>query len=243
MDELLAHAQARLGAARKDAETKRRSPSTLEEAIGDAMAAASWVSDEQVAEYERTRERQRRTDRLLDSGVAEVLTPEMVEALVSDTIDVTEALAWTKKWVAYQHAPSRAKGPRPMLALVGAMGRGKTVAGAWLVLHAGARYIEADEVCRLAAAKFGPEVEEWKRLQRARALVIDEVGTEENTGQAAAAYRVLLNRRQGECLTLLLGNISRADLKARLDARTWNRMCERALVVELEGESMRRGEP
>lgn len=221
----------------------RRPPQTLEEAIGEAMAAAAWVSDAEVAEYERDRERQRRFDRLWDSGVADVLTPEMVEALVSDTLTMTEALAWTRKWLAYQHAKTQPKGPRPMLALVGDMGRGKTVAAAWLVLHAGARYIEADEVCRIASAKFGPEVEEWRRLQRARALVIDEVGTEENPAQAAAAYRILLNRRQGERLTLLLGNITRADLKARLDARTWDRMRERALVVELEGDSMRRGEP
>lgn len=214
---------------------------SLSDAVARAMAAAQWVSDEEVARYEAERERERRVEWLYSTGVADMLTPEMVQAIADDRLEPTDALGLVRRWAAYQRDP--AKGPKPILAIVGAMGRGKTVAAAWLVLHENARYIEAEEVCRLASARWGPERETWQRVQAARVLVVDEVGTEGDASTAAAAYRELLNRRQNGRPTLLLGNVSKADLRARLDARTWDRMRPLASIIELGGESLRRGEP
>lgn len=215
---------------------------TLGDAIERALSAGAWVSDEEVARYEAGRERERRVEALRDSGIADTLTPEMCRAVVDDSLEATVALDWVRRWTAYQRAPEQSRGPRPILALVGEPGLGKTVAAAWLVVHERARYIEADEVCRLASARWGAEAEAWQRVQRARVLVVDEVGTEADAGIARAAYRELINKRQGERLTLLLGNVSKADLRARLDPRTVDRMRERAIVIEVKGESMRRGE-
>lgn len=214
----------------------------MDRAIKRAMEASRWASDEEVARYEARRERERRMDLVWGSGVADVLTPEMIEALVDDRLERTEALEWTRRWVTYQRGTVRPRGPRPILALVGGMGRGKTVAAGWLVLHESARYIEADEVLRLASARWGADLEAWRRLQRQRVLVIDEVGVEPDKHAAAAAYRELLNKRLGHRLTLLLGNLSKKDLRARLDLRTVDRLRERGQIIELEGESLREGD-
>lgn len=215
---------------------------SVTEAIELAMAATEWVSDAEVERYEAHRKRESKLDLLRASSIADVLTPEMLEALVDDKLDTTKALWATRRWVTYQRGTIRPRGPRPILGLMGAMGSGKTVAAGWLVLHEGARYIEAAEVCRIAAARWGDDLEAWRRLQRQRVLVIDEVGTEPDAEAAAAAYRELLNKRQGDRLTLLLGNMDKKTLRARLDPRTVDRLRERALVIELDGESLRRGD-
>lgn len=213
---------------------------TLGDVIAEAMSAASWVSDDEVARYEAERDRDQRLRLLHDLGLAGRLTARMVRALAADRLDATEALDTVRRWVAYASGP-QPRGPRPILALIGEMGRGKTVAAAWLAVHEAARYVEAEELVRLASARFGEERQAWDRIVSARTLVVDEVGTEDDKGRARAAYRRLIDQRHDR-LTLLSGNVSRAELRALLDPRTVDRVREMGAVVELEGESMRTGD-
>lgn len=223
-----------------EAAPKPRSLPTLAEAIGAALETRQWVSDEEVARYEAERDHENRLRRLRDLGFEGRLPKAMVRALATDRLEPTAALDTVRRWVAYASGP-QARGPRPILALIGAMGRGKTVAAAWLALSESARYVEAEELSRLSVARFGEERLAWERLCAARALIVDEVGTEDDRARARAAYRSLLNQRHDR-LTLLCGNLNRAELRALLDERTVDRVREMGVVVELEGESMRRGD-
>ncbi len=269
MDDRIAQAQADLD--RRRGELVRRqvpmkgrrggplvpSAESLEDVLRSAAerGVTPWVSDEEVARYEAGRERQRRAERIRDSGIAEHLTEEMLDAVARDALDATEALEWTRRWVAYQRGEERKRGPRPILTLIGERGRGKTIAAAWLLASEGGRYVHAEELCRLHAARFGPEREECARILRTGVLVVDELGTEEDRARAAAMLYDVVDRRQGRKLTLLLGNMTvrrptkdgEPDLSApaplveRYDARTLDRMRQIAGVVELEGASLRRG--
>lgn len=247
MDERILAAQRELDARRArtarvhfEAPPKPRGPSSLAEVLEGAIAA-QWVSDEEVARYEAERQREARLRLLDDLGLASRLPKRMVHALAADKLRPTPALDTVRRWVAYATG-AQPRGPKPILAIIGAMGVGKTVAAAWLALAEGGRYVEAEELVRLSVARFGEERLAWERLASARVLIVDEVGTEEDRARARSAYRSLLNQRHDPRLTLLVGNLSRAELRAILDERTVDRVREMGVVVELSGKSMRRGD-
>jgi DNA replication protein DnaC len=203
-----------------------------------AERCLATVSEHELAAYDRERERERRLERLRDAGVLDVVTPDMVTALAFDRLENSKALDMVKRWAAYQRAATRVGGDKCVMALLGDMGRGKTIAAAWLLAAEGGLYVEAEELSRLHAAKWGDERVRYERLTRAGVLVVDELGTEEDS---RAALRDIINRRQGRRLTLLLGNLSREDFQARLDPRTWDRLRTCAVIAEVQGESMRKG--
>lgn len=243
-------AQERLEAAREVREAERRRANRDEHQDTAARLAAAivraqgWVSDEEVSAYERTRERERRAERMRDGGVIDVLTPELIGRVALDALEQTEALDMVRRWVAYQRGPSETRalhGEKPVFALVGNMGRGKTVAAAWLIANEGGRYISSERLSRLQAARFGDEQGLCRRTLSTGVLAIDEIGFEENHGHATAALFDAVNERQGRRLTLLLGNLSKADLAARLGRRTVDRMRTCGNVFELAGDSMRSG--
>jgi DNA replication protein DnaC len=211
--------------------------------VQDSMIAAieelaerclATVSDRELADYERERERDRRLERMRDAWVVDVLPPPMVGRIANDKLEPSAALDTVRRWAAYQAS----RGDKCVLALLGDMGRGKTIAAAWLLAAEGGLYIEAEELSRLHAAKWGDERVRFERICRAGVLVVDELGTEEDS---RAALRDVVNRRQGKRLTLLLGNLSREDFQKRLDPRTWDRLRTCAVIAEVQGDSMRRG--
>lgn len=201
----------------------------------DAMV----VSDEQIERYEAERERDRRRERLTASGIDEHLPPEIVDAVVADELDRTHAVDLVRRWVAYQAGP-RTQGSKPVFGLLGNMGRGKTVAAAWLIAAEGGRYMLAEDFCRLQSARFGDERAEYLRLLRLRTLVVDEVGTEESAERGQAMLHDIADRRLAR-RTLLLGNVTKSELRERLDARTTDRLRSCGVFHELAGESMRSG--
>lgn len=200
---------------------------------------AAIASDEQIAAYEAERELEQRRERVIASGVDEHLPPEMVEAVVRRKLRRTEALVTARDWVTYQRG-EKAHGDRPVLALLGNIGRGKTVAAAWLLAAEGGAYIQAEDLCRLQSARFGPERAEYLRLLRLRTLVVDEVGTEEDAERAKATLHDVIDRRMAR-RTLLLGNVDAKGLRARMDPRTVDRINVCGVLRELAGSSMRGG--
>jgi hypothetical protein len=217
-------------------------PASLRSVLARISESAPWVSDEEVARYERGRRIDERTERLRLSGVLDVLPTSVAEAVARERLDATRALDVVRRWAAYQRGTPRPRDPRPVLVLMGDMGRGKTVAAASLLASESGRYVSAEELCRLHAARWGDDREIYQRLMRSGVLVVDEVGTEENPRIAQAAIHEVVDKRQGERLTLLLGNMDPAALQARLDARTWDRLRQLGTMVEVEGESLRRGD-
>jgi DNA replication protein DnaC len=223
----------------------RRAPQSLEDALRRVLSGEvrPWASDEEVARYEAARARRERRARAEALGLDRMLADDALAAVVADTLEATEALDVVRRWVAYQ-AGLRARGACPILALLGGPGVGKTVAAAWLLLSEGGRYVTAGELARLSRADWGDERAAHDRLLASRVLVVDELGTEGERAAAAATqaiHEVVDQRQSSSRLTLLIGNIGRAELRQRYDARTIDRLRAVAKIVELSGESMRRG--
>lgn len=136
-------------------------------------------------------------------------------------------------------------------ALSGPTGAGKTTAAAWWVMqrHPGSRYLKTGRQ-RMFEAK---RLERWPKyddaamleLERARALVIDDVGTEyqDVNGFYASFLDGLINARYAAMLpTLITTNMPAETFKSPVDGygkRIPDRIREHGEWVEIEGPSLR----
>lgn len=245
-DDRIAEAQSRLNAARTHrpgSSPRRSAPQSLQDALRrvETGQVVPWASDEEIGRYEAARARRERADRIEQLGLGQLLADDALTALADDALASTEALDRVRRWVAYQAGP-RARGSRPIVLLLGPPGIGKTVAAAWLLLSEGGRYVHASELAVLHGARWGAERARYEQLLAARVLVVDELGTEGDRHALAAIHDVVDRRQSAPRLTLLLGNLRRSELRQRYDARTIDRLRAVATVIELEGESMRRGQ-
>lgn len=127
-----------------------------------------------------------------------------------------------------------------ILALCGEMGRGKTFAGAWLLAQLGGRYISAEEM-RRTYVRFSPNDADVSRAKRARVLVIDDLGTELDAEEGAAALFDLLNKRMGNPYgwTLLTANLLADEFTERYGERTIERIKQCGAFMEVSGPNLR----
>lgn len=222
--------------------TASAGPHSLEELLRRIASdpGGHRVRDDDVARYEARRVRRERRERLTALGLDAVLSDEGRALAVDDSWASTAALERVRRWVAYQ-AGTRARGSRPIVVMLGPVGCGKTLAGAWLLMSQGGRYVSASELAALQVARWGAERERYAALLGSRVLVVDELGMEAGPGAVAAVHEVVDRRQSSPRLTLFLGNVRREELARRYDARTIDRLRACASVIELEGESMRRG--
>lgn len=215
------------------------------------------------------RERSRRRERLEASGIADAIMPEDVECVVRDQFpEQSHALRLVKRWV-YVHGTLNMRA-FSWLVMTGLRGRGKTVAGAWLLAfeeqgaasrgqardvrsskpsdhynpHAGL-YVHA-EVLRRARTDW-KERALFERACNARTLVVDELGTEgdERDEEDASAKRMLaelVTRRAGlsTAWTFLIGNVAEEELVPRYDERAIEKIRQRGRFVICEGPNLRR---
>lgn len=247
--------QAFLAAQKRLAETRRTAPrlvySSGPSPVGQRVARTLAevmergrelaASDDEVRRYQLELERNERRNRIINSGIADVLTPQVIDAVVMDRLQSTDSLEVVRQWRVYQRTPGIERSV-PICAVIGTMGLGKTVAAAWLLSREGGRYIEAEELCKLHSAKWGEERALYQRVLSTGVLVVDELGTESDHRVAMAALHDVVNKRQGKTATLLLGNLDIDELQRRYDARTIDRLREASRVIEVAGESMRRGQ-
>lgn len=139
------------------------------------------------------------------------------------------------------HLPALATRPRPVLALLGDLGRGKTVAAAWLLAERPGAYVKLDAAGPLKASRAAEDRALWRRLKATPYLVLDEVGHELDPVLGKAALNELVDERQGEGRwTLLIGNIDEAHLRRRYDPRTIDRLGRMWRVQVCAGPSLRR---
>lgn len=210
---------------------------TLLDLISDGLRVAS---DYEIRRYDQERHEQlakarraRRAEILEREGVP--LSPAGRLTVVHEIQPHPEACATILRWTATPSAP-------PFLAVVGERGLGKTVAAAWWVASVDGRYVKARELARLYRAQWGDDHERWRGYLRARYLVVDEVGTEDERDRdtVRAMLEELIDERQSR-RTLLLGNITAKQFGERLTARAADRWSECGYTMELRaGRSMRR---
>lgn len=211
---------------------------TLLDLISDGLRVAS---DYEIRAYDHERHEQlakarraRRAEILEREGVP--LSEMAHRSVVCELQPHPEACALILRWAANGAAPR-------MFACVGEKGLGKTAGAAWWVASTDGRYIKARELARLHASRHRDDADRFRGYLRAKVLVIDEVGAEDDrvtVDGVRACLEEVIDERQTR-RTLLLGNITSAQFQARLTSRASDRWAESGYTLELKaGRSMRR---
>lgn len=195
----------------------------------------------------------KRTERLEESGVADVILPEDFDRIVSGEPTMLPTMAF--RAVSAWHEAF--KGERagsihvPITVLYGMTGRGKTVAGAWLIAHEGGVYVTAPELYHLFSNSRRDE-NRINQILRARVALLDDLGTEENDAKAQGALWEFVNKRQGlrRAMTLITANLALYPIPgkvaeerafvSRYDERIKRRIEHAGRFVEATGEDLRR---
>jgi len=197
-----------------------------------------------VGDHERARRRA-----LRDSGVLGVLHPHAAAWIERDGFPrETHAMRLVRD---FYHQHSEGERLANILVLMGLMGVGKTFAVAWLLarprrskkdLPLGDEriYRSADEL-RFAYQRRGND--EFKRICAAGIAVIDELGTEGGSPEDRQnAMREFITLRTGNqhLLSVLVSNVGRPRLCGRYDARTVEKINERARWRVAGGPNLRK---
>lgn len=132
-----------------------------------------------------------------------------------------------------------------VLILLGAKGLGKTHLGSAIIRNCGGKFISIEELIfkyELAQdfhAKVNRE-ELMESYSSTKMLVIDEIGRSMQQEKENALLNYILRRRYENMLpTVLISNLSKADLLKKLGEAVLDRLKETCISVEFEGESYR----
>jgi len=205
------------------------------------------------AELAREAEAERKRQEALRVELAERGAPvKDLDRAISGVLESTRALAAVRRALAEGWLLTTIAGPR---------GIGKTTAATWWLVqeHPPARYVKT----RGPRFVDAPTLSRWPRyeddrmreLERARALVLDDLGAEYDDRQGAFRSLVdaLINARYAACLpTLITTNLPAEDVvdkvtgaivavgfKTRYGERVADRIRESGKFVPLDGPSMR----
>jgi DNA replication protein DnaC len=194
------------------------------------------VDDTKLARFHAEQAQNDRRERLEASGISERLDGRGAQAIVDDAPQATRALELVQAWLI---------SPRPMLVLLGEPGQGKTVAAAWGLARIQGRYVRAQDLCDMRAN--WRERNTYRYHLRTGMLVLDELGTERDESAARDTLQDVVDARQRlPRRTLILGNLTKAQLVERYDKRTLSRLgVERdddglALLRSLKGADLRK---
>lgn len=173
-----------------------------------------------------------RIDQLERCGVLRFVTDRMAGALRANRLAETAALAATRDWLS---------GSLPVLCLLGTVGRGKTIAAAWLLGEIGGHYIRARELADIFSARDWEARRRRDALLESRLVVVDDLGTERALKEASEAITELVDGRQSmRTRTVLITNLTMQSLADRMDARTVSRLKANAHFHVDAGDDMRR---
>lgn len=192
---------------------------------------ASVMSDAEEV-VQRARDAAHAREQCLDHAQP-AITARARAAVIHDCLESTQALQVAQRWLTGSF-PS-------ILALVGDVGTGKTVAASWALARMLGRYVTAEEWTRRYASHHWRDADWCEAQRRTGLLVLDDLGTESQAPPAKAAIFDLINRRMtGAYKTIITGNLSRADLLSLYDARTVSRLHESCVIVDIRGDDMRK---
>jgi len=215
---------------------------------GEELAA----SPEAIAAYEarmrdatriEARERFRRASHALRRLVP--LRPEILDAVSAhcdpdrdgtSPLRRTAAIASVARWTTDER--------RTVIALLGTVGVGKTTACGLAAMRAlldRKTVVYVKEPTLLRWRKFLRHEKDLERVLSADLLIIDELGTclAKDHDDARMAILEVVDDRLAVGRTMLLGNLNRAALGARYDARLVDRLSEVGTIVDVSGASMR----
>ena len=132
-----------------------------------------------------------------------------------------------------------------VLILLGAKGLGKTHLGSAIIRNCGGKFISIEELIFKyeSAQDFHAKTnrEELMDLYSStKMLVIDEIGRSMQQEKENALLNYILRRRYENMLpTVLISNLSKAELLKKLGEAVLDRLKETCISVEFEGESYR----
>lgn len=132
-----------------------------------------------------------------------------------------------------------------VLILLGAKGLGKTHLGSAIIRNCGGKFISIEELIFKyeSAQDFHAKTnrEELMDLYSStKMLVIDEIGGLMQQEKENALLNYILRRRYENMLpTVLISNLSKAELLKKLGEAVLDRLCETCISLEFEGESYR----
>lgn len=132
-----------------------------------------------------------------------------------------------------------------VLILLGAKGLGKTHLGSAIIRHCGGKFISIEELIfkyestQDFHAKTNRE-ELMELYSCTKMLVIDEIGLSMQQEKENALLNYILRRRYENMLpTVLISNLSKAELLKKLGEAVLDRLRETCISLEFEGESYR----
>lgn len=132
----------------------------------------------------------------------------------------------------------------PCLVLLGGTGIGKTTAA----IHGSLRFPDTSRFVRASdlGAAIRPTPDERKLGARELSprhveyLILDDLGSEQITHRFTEALFTAIDSRQSpQRRTVITSNLSRADFRARYDARIISRLNDIARAIDVPGEDMR----
>lgn len=194
-----------------------------------------------------------RAKRLQDAGIVDALMAQDYEWLVEDGEPPEPSGALRRVW-RWQARRREGATDFTSLVLVGLKGRGKTVAGAWLLAHYGPGvYCTAEQLrASFEAPYYAADRELIRRAYLTRVLFVDELGREKDAESAKACLFDVINSRRGAVYdgmtlrplefqrwTLLAGNISEKDFKARYDESMVAKLEQQGAINTAKGPDLR----
>lgn len=130
-----------------------------------------------------------------------------------------------------------------LLVLSGGVGTRKSGSACYgLVMRAG-RYVTADDLSGLAAARDEDGVVSYRQIKKAGLLVIDDLGGEyvDDKGWFVRALNAVIDARYSACLkTILTTNLTAEQFKATYGERIADRIRETGRWRDIGGQSVRR---
>ena len=132
-----------------------------------------------------------------------------------------------------------------VLILLGAKGLGKTHLGSAIIRNCGGKFISIEELIFKydSAQDFHAKVNREELMESyssTKMLVIDEIGRSMQQEKENALLNYILRRRYENMLpTVLISNLSKADLLKKLGEAVLDRLRETCISLKFEGESYR----
>ena len=132
-----------------------------------------------------------------------------------------------------------------VLILLGAKGLGKTHLGSAIIRNCGGKFISIEELIFKyeSAQDFHAKTNREELMDlysNTKMLVIDEIGRSMQQEKENALLNYILRRRYENMLpTVLISNLSKAELLKKLGEAVLDRLKETCISVEFEGESYR----
>ncbi len=132
-----------------------------------------------------------------------------------------------------------------VLLLLGAKGLGKTHLGSAIIRNCGGKFISIEELIFKyeSAQDFHAKINREELMESyssTNMLVIDEIGRSMQQEKENALLNYILRRRYENMLpTVLISNLSKADILKKLGEAVLDRLRETCISLEFEGESYR----